>query len=80
MKMEGYAERERLSYEREVTIAWMNAVWGRAEKIPDLKDILKRSEPEQELTEEQADAILAARLKDYGDRLRRNANLMDPAQ
>ncbi|WP_145395995.1 hypothetical protein [Paracoccus sulfuroxidans] len=63
--MTAYAERKRDEHNAAIQIAWLGAMFKRAEKFPNIEDFLLKDERHAvaEMTAEQKDARIAANLR-----------------
>lgn len=73
MRMEAHNERVRLDYNREVEIAYKNAIFQRSDKMPDIKDyfISDSKSVNDEPTEEDLQWQMRAALANFSDNLPR---------
>lgn len=59
-QMEAFSERKQREHDDAVTIAWLNAAFSRAAKLPKVGEFLHRKPKEEEIPVEARDAKIAA--------------------
>ncbi len=72
--VEGYAERKQQEYDLAITQAYLTSRWVWAKKLPELKKILDKKEPKEDMTDEQMMNMCMALNKLYGGEVIKNGN------